>query len=160
MIWVTPLSSYDEVVFEDEDTNAMHEHLEAFREQINNPIFSEIPFILFLNKIDLFREKILTVPITTAFPEYDGPQREEECYEYIEQQFRKQADDQERYIYVHCTNALDRDNVERAFNDVQHIVVSQALARAGLIGDFEQEPDSIDKEFARGQIAYQQAPGQ
>ena len=50
VIFVASLSCYDEVVFEDEDTNAMHETLEIFKQQINNPIFSEISFILFLNK--------------------------------------------------------------------------------------------------------------
>ena len=158
VIFVASLSCYDEVVFEDEDTNAMHEALEVFKEQINNPIFSEISFILFLNKSDLFHEKILKVPITSAFPEYDGAQEAEACYEYIKQQFKKQANDQERHIYVHCTTATDKDNVERVFNDVQHIVVSQALSRAGLIGDFEQEPESVEEQ--RGQVGYQQAPGQ
>ena len=39
----------------------------------------------------------------------------------------------QRQIYSHVTCATDRDNVERVFNDVQHIVVNSSLQRGGLL---------------------------
>ncbi len=39
---------------------------------VNHFVFVNIPIILFLNKTDLFREKITHCPITTAFPDYKG----------------------------------------------------------------------------------------
>ena len=47
VIFVAALSCYDEVTFEDEDTNAMHEALTVFEENVNHKIFSETAFILF-----------------------------------------------------------------------------------------------------------------
>ena len=38
-----------------------------------------------------------------------------------------------RQIYAHVTCATDRDNVEKVFNDVQHIVVNNSLVKGGLL---------------------------
>jgi len=58
VIFVASLSCYDEVVFEDEDTNCMMESLQVFEETLNLQTFAETAFILFLNKKDVFDEKI------------------------------------------------------------------------------------------------------
>lgn len=43
-----------------------------FDEISNNKLFSRIPIILFLNKTDLFAEKIKVTPLTVLFPRYKG----------------------------------------------------------------------------------------
>lgn len=134
VIFVASLSAYDEIIFEDPDTNAMHEALEVFREQINNEIFAQIPFILFLNKYDLFVEKINdNISIIEAFPDYNGQHDVEACYSYIKQQFEKQCRDKSRKIHTFRTIATKRDDVEKTFGDVRRILISQALERAGII---------------------------
>ena len=50
----------------------MEESLKLFESIINNRWFSETSVILFLNKKDLFEEKIGTSPLTICFPEYSG----------------------------------------------------------------------------------------
>lgn len=62
VIFVVSLSCYDELTFE-EETNAMTTSIEVFDEQVNGEWFKDTPFILFLNKSDLFYQKIETVPI-------------------------------------------------------------------------------------------------
>ena len=134
VIFVAALSCYNEVTFEDEDTNAMHEALTVFEEQVNSQVFSETAFILFLNKNDVFMEKIKTVAITEAFPEYEGPQAYQESLDYIRSQFEaKNSKPEERHIYAHVTTATDKDNVQRIFADVQHIVIQWSLEHSGLI---------------------------
>ena len=134
VIFVAALSCYDEVTFEDEDTNAMHEALNVFEEQVNSQVFMETAFILFLNKNDVFQEKIQKVSITEAFPEYGGPQTYQESLDYIRQQFEARNDKpEERNIYTHVTTATDKDNVQRIFADVQHIVIQWSLEHSGLI---------------------------
>lgn len=50
----------------------MMESLKLFDSIVNNGWFLNTSVILFLNKIDLFEEKINHSPITICFPEYTG----------------------------------------------------------------------------------------
>ncbi|KNC69591.1 hypothetical protein SARC_17897, partial [Sphaeroforma arctica JP610] len=52
--------------------NRMHEALTLFEAICNSKWFVKTPIILFLNKVDLFREKITRSPLTQCFPEYEG----------------------------------------------------------------------------------------
>ncbi len=49
---------YDQVLEEDNKTNRMVESFTLFEQVINNEWFSFKPIILFLNKVDLFEQKI------------------------------------------------------------------------------------------------------
>merc|ERR1712038_2154980 len=72
VLFVVALSEYDQVLVEDPTVNRMQESLNLFNEMVNNSYFSEMPFIVFFNKKDLFEEKIKKKSITLAFPEYRG----------------------------------------------------------------------------------------
>ena len=52
----------------------MQESLKLFDSICNNKWFGDTSIILFLNKKDLFEEKILRSPLTICFPEYSGAQ--------------------------------------------------------------------------------------
>lgn len=52
--------------------NRMHESLMLFDSICNNKFFIDTSIILFLNKKDLFGEKIKKSPLTICFPEYPG----------------------------------------------------------------------------------------
>ena len=54
--------------------NRMQESLKLFDSICNNKWFGDTSIILFLNKKDLFEEKILRSPLTICFPEYSGAQ--------------------------------------------------------------------------------------
>lgn len=66
------MSEYDQVLHEDETTNRMQESLKLFDSICNNKWFTDTSIILFLNKKDLFAEKIKRSPLTVCFPEYPG----------------------------------------------------------------------------------------
>lgn len=50
----------------------MQESLKLFDSICNNKWFTDTSIILFLNKKDLFEEKIRKSPLTICFPEYTG----------------------------------------------------------------------------------------
>ena len=50
----------------------MQESLKLFDSICNNKWFTDTSIILFLNKKDLFEEKIKKSPLTICFPEYPG----------------------------------------------------------------------------------------
>jgi len=134
VIFVAALSCYDEAIYEDEDTNCMLESLQVFEDTLQTPTFSETAFILFLNKKDVFDEKIQKVPITVCFSEYNGgKQSSTESLNYIRDQFAKKNPNPDRQLFPHVTQATDRDNVKKVFGDVQQIVVQWSLQHSGLV---------------------------
>ena len=52
--------------------NRMNESMKLFDSICNNRWFESTSIILFLNKKDLFSEKIVKSPLTICFPEYTG----------------------------------------------------------------------------------------
>uniref|UniRef100_A0A8I3WR74 G protein subunit alpha o1 n=1 Tax=Callithrix jacchus TaxID=9483 RepID=A0A8I3WR74_CALJA len=72
IIFCVALSGYDQVLHEDETTSRMHESLKLFDSICNNKWFTDTSIILFLNKKDIFEEKIKKSPLTICFPEYTG----------------------------------------------------------------------------------------
>jgi len=50
----------------------MHESLTLFKEVCNCQWFTSTHIILFLNKRDIFEEKIKTKDLKVCFPEYEG----------------------------------------------------------------------------------------
>ncbi|BHF79068.1 Guanine nucleotide binding protein (G protein), alpha [Sparganum proliferum] len=88
IIFCVAMSEYDQVLHEDETTNRMQESLKLFDSICNNKWFQDTSMILFLNKKDLFEEKIKRSPLTICFPEYTGGQRSERkkwihCFEDV-----------------------------------------------------------------------------
>jgi hypothetical protein len=72
VIFCVALSEYDLKLYEDDSTMRMHESVKLFREICNNKWFTETSMILFLNKKDLFAEKIQKVDLNVCFPDYEG----------------------------------------------------------------------------------------
>lgn len=68
--------------------------------------FLNSTFILFLNKTDLFEEKIITSNLEDYFPEYFGPRRDgSSAKEFIRDLYILSVDDNSRTIYHHFTCA-------------------------------------------------------
>jgi len=135
VIFVVALSCYDELTFEDEDMNAMSVSIEVFDQQVNSEYFKDTPFILFLNKSDLFYEKITTVPIKECddFSGYTGPDDDAQAsLQHIKEVFDKTNRNSARSLFKHVTNATNKDQIEKVFNDVQTMIINWALERAGL----------------------------
>lgn len=72
IVFLVAISEYDQVLVEDETINRMEEALTLFDSICNSKWFVNTSIILFLNKIDIFKTKILTVPIENTFPDYEG----------------------------------------------------------------------------------------
>jgi len=132
VLFFVALSEYDLKLYEDDDTNRMHESLKLFDDICNSKWFYNIPIILFLNKMDLFKEKIKKVNITAAFPDYDGPQTFADASEYIQNQFLMVNDNPEKGVYPHITCATNTDNIKTVFISVKSIVLQAAINGNGF----------------------------
>jgi len=134
VLFVCAISEYDQTCFEDEATNRISEALTLFEDIANSVYFKSSSMILFLNKRDLFLEKITQVPLKTCFPEYAGKDEYDEAVKYIQAQFESRCRDKNKAIYSHVTCATDKNNVQAVFNAVKDIVIRQSLAEGGLVG--------------------------
>lgn len=72
VIFCVALSEYDLKLYEDDQTNRMHESLKLFKEICNSRWFVDTSMILFLNKRDLFEEKVKRVDLKVCFTDYTG----------------------------------------------------------------------------------------
>jgi guanine nucleotide-binding protein G(i) subunit alpha len=72
ILFLVAISEYDQLLFEDETVNRMQEALTLFDSICNSRWFVKTSIILFLNKIDRFREKLPVSPMKNYFPDYDG----------------------------------------------------------------------------------------
>lgn len=132
VIFLTAISEYDEVLFEDAKVNSLHESLNVWSSICNNKYFSKTAMIIFLNKIDRFSEKIKDVPLTICFPDYTGqPNDEEECAEHIKQRFLA-LNQQGKIVFAHKTCATDTDMVKNVFENCRMVILNNALQRLGL----------------------------
>uniref|UniRef100_A0A3Q3Q7E8 Guanine nucleotide binding protein (G protein), alpha inhibiting activity polypeptide 1 n=1 Tax=Monopterus albus TaxID=43700 RepID=A0A3Q3Q7E8_MONAL len=133
IIFCVALSDYDLVLAEDEEMNRMHESMKLFDSICNNKWFTDTSIILFLNKKDLFEEKIKKSPLTICYPEYAGSNTYEEAAAYVQCQFEdlnKRKDTKE--IYTHFTCATDTKNVQFVFDAVTDVIIKNNLKDCGL----------------------------
>ncbi|CAB3398326.1 unnamed protein product [Caenorhabditis bovis] len=132
IIFIAALSEYDEVLFEDETTNRMVESMRLFESICNSRWFNNTSIILFLNKKDLFAEKIKRVNITTAFLDYRGPQTYEDAIKFIKQKFENLSNNPKKAMFVHETCATDTDQVQKILDSVITMIIQQNLHKSGL----------------------------
>jgi len=132
VLFVVDISAYDRVLYEDEKVNRLIEALNLFENICNSRWFRDTSIILFLNKADLFREKLKEAPLTDLFPDYTGGTVFEAGTSFIEQEFTKR-NHFKKPVYCHVTCATNTQNVSIVFNGVKDIVVREALVRAGLV---------------------------
>jgi hypothetical protein len=72
VVFCVAMSEYNQKLYEDEGVNRLDESLKLFDEICNSRWFTDVAIILFLNKSDIFREKIKKVDLSVVFPNYKG----------------------------------------------------------------------------------------
>lgn len=132
IIFCVAMSEYDQVLHEDETTNRMQESLKLFDSICNNKWFTDTSIILFLNKKDLFEEKIKKSPLTVCFSEYAGKQIYDEAASYIQAQFEAKNKSTTKEIYCHQTCATDTNNIQFVFDAVTDVIIANNLRGCGL----------------------------
>jgi len=137
VLFCVGLSEYDQVLYEDNVTNRMHEALKLFHEICQSKWFTYTAMILFLNKSDLFADKVKAgKSIKIAFPDYNGAGTFEDSAKFIQQKFTAVNDPltgKAKDIYPHITCATDTNNVRVVFTAVKDFIMSQALQSSGMM---------------------------
>jgi len=133
VMFVSALSGYDSKLFEDQETNRIHESLTLFDAICNNKFFQQTSMILFLNKRDLFEQKIAQNPLSRFFPEFRGPDGDPKAaMQFILGMFLELNKDPSKKLYHHFTTATNTDNISAVFDAVSDTIIEQRLSSIGL----------------------------
>ncbi len=144
VIFVAAISEYDLVLYEDNTQNRMVESLNLFHEICNSKWFENTSIILFLNKKDLFEDKISKVdirqpdpadPSRMLFDDYEDGCDYDAGVQYIVAQYLAQNEkkDDSKEIYWHVTCATDTSNVSTVFNACKEIILKDNLQGSGFM---------------------------
>jgi len=138
VIFVTSLSEYDQLLFEDNKSNRLAESLSLFNTTVNDVWFEKVAIIVFLNKSDLFYEKYVVkkVPLNISglFP--DAPSGEPDltkAYGWFQEKFKAQRNDPSRTIYSHVTCATDTQAIDAVMKASSQHILKQNLKDSGVL---------------------------
>ena len=106
---------------------------------VNSIFFSNTTIMLFLNKIDLLKEKLATTKLGDFFDKYKGANDYESVMAYFDHSFRRidKAVNRQLVIYQTCkiefiVGATDTKMVSVVMASVTHTLFDQAMGAIGM----------------------------
>ncbi|KAI9230249.1 MAG: G-protein complex alpha subunit GpaA/FadA [Piptocephalis tieghemiana] len=133
IVFLVAISEYDQSLVEDETVNRMQEALTLFDSICNSRWFIKTSIILFLNKIDLFREKLPVSPMSHYFPDFEGGANYEAACDYLLNCFVSLNQSEPKQIYTHFTCATDTNQIQFVMAAVNDIIIQKNLEYVGLL---------------------------
>lgn len=134
LVFLVSLSEYDQMLYEDESVNRMQEALTLFDSICNSRWFVKTSIILFLNKIDLFAEKLPRSPLGDYFPDYQHGDNYDLACDYLLHRFVSlNQSAATKQIYAHYTCATDTQQIRFVLNAIQDILLQLHLRECGLL---------------------------
>ncbi|CCH42271.1 Guanine nucleotide-binding protein G(o) subunit alpha [Wickerhamomyces ciferrii] len=132
IIFCVALSEYDQTLLEEKSQNRLEESLTLFDSVVNSRWFSRCSIVLFLNKIDVFMEKLPYSPLENYFPDYSGGNDANKAAKYILWKFTR-VNRSGLPIYPYITQATDTNNIKLVFVVVRESILSNILHDTGLL---------------------------
>ncbi len=129
VIFVAALSEYDQVLAEAKRHNRMIESLSLFESVVKNAHFADTSILLFLNKKDIFAEKIMYSNIADSpfFSDYAGPPKDfDHGVLYFIQKFEQHLEEEElQESFIHVTCATDTNNMEFILDSSRTLILNE-----------------------------------
>ncbi|KAL1871607.1 hypothetical protein VTK73DRAFT_1956 [Phialemonium thermophilum] len=132
IIFCVALSEYDQVLLEESSQNRMMESLLLFDSVVNSRWFMRTSIILFLNKVDIFKQKLSRSPLGNYFPDYTGGNDVNKAAKYLLWRFN-QVNRAHLNLYPHLTQATDTSNIRLVFAAVKETILNNALKDSGIL---------------------------
>mmetsp|Transcript_3939 Transcript_3939/g.5479 ORF Transcript_3939/g.5479 Transcript_3939/m.5479 type:complete len:365 (+) Transcript_3939:108-1202(+) len=136
VIFIAAISEYNQNLYEDSSKNRVIEAIELFSDICNSTFFRTSSMILFLNKIDLFKEKVKKHPIKSVdhFDDFSGKIGDVDAgVEYFLNRFTSVNRDSNKQIFHHITCATDTDNIKTVFDFCRSTIIRNSLLNSGLM---------------------------
>jgi len=141
ILFMASTSEFDQVLLEDRKTNRLQESRTIFDTIVNNRIFERISVILFLNKVDLLKEKVARSDIGQYIEEFQDKESIRSLYKDFRGNWRDLEDvkmfilfyflsvrsNTTKPLYHHFTVAVDTNNIKIVFKDVKDSILKKNL---------------------------------
>lgn len=128
IIFLVAISEYDQTMVGTKNENRLNESKSLFKHILSFDILRNSSIILFLNKTDIFEEKIHLSHIIDYFPEFAGDKGHIKAGKrFILQMFKNVAEHNSRDIYTHFTCVTDTNNIRRVFDSVKETILNNYL---------------------------------
>jgi len=138
VVFVVALSEYDQNLAESKRVNRMMEALDLFESVVKNRAFQETSIMLFLNKKDIFAEKVLysNIGAVAHFSDYDGTVEDfDEGVLYFIQKFQERlVDDELNEAFIHVTCATNTTNMEFVLDSLKTIMMAENIRESCFFG--------------------------
>ena len=111
---------------EEPSLNKVVESLQVFTDVCNNKLLKKASMIVFLNKADLFEEKIKKSLIKNYFPEYTGRQELNDAKIFFKKKFQdifQESEMKESSIFMHSTTNTDRLITKKIISMVEEVLL-------------------------------------
>ncbi|KAJ3378446.1 hypothetical protein HDU92_007382 [Lobulomyces angularis] len=132
IIFLVDMSSYDMMMEEDSETNRMMDSLNLFESITKNKLLEVAQFILFLNKVDLFEEKLKKSKIVDHFSDFIGDQLSDKvAKKYFQKKFEERAG--RMLLSIQFTNSTDSRLMKKVIVGCMIIIRTVALKSIGVI---------------------------
>ncbi|ORY76578.1 putative guanine nucleotide-binding protein alpha-1 subunit [Leucosporidium creatinivorum] len=126
LLFLVAISEYDQMLYEDETQSRLSEALLVFDSVANSRWFGKSTLVLFLNKIDLFKEKLPKASLRLAFPGFQGNEASyEDASGFMKHQFKQLY--RGSSLYTHFTCACDTSQMNFTLSAVQDTITRETL---------------------------------
>jgi len=129
VLFLAAIDEYDMVLEEDNRQNRLTESLMLFSQVSGSQFFENASWILFLNKTDLFREKIAKTPLNTFLKEAPASNEYEACLDFMTRMYAG-AYRGPGQLYHFPTCNIDTKATEKIFVAVRDTIISTAIREA------------------------------
>ncbi|KZP22348.1 G-alpha-domain-containing protein [Athelia psychrophila] len=137
IIFLAPISAFDQYLDEDSRTNRIDDSLQLFTAICSNKLLKNAHLVLLLNKADLLKRKLEAgIKIRKYITSYgDRRNTYEEASEYFRAHFiqiHRKKDAWQRALYVHFTSMIDVKATQDVIGNVGEAVIRSHIAQTGL----------------------------
>ncbi|KZT36745.1 G-alpha-domain-containing protein [Sistotremastrum suecicum HHB10207 ss-3] len=139
IIFLFPLSTFDQQLEEDSKVNRMEDNMALWREICSNTLLTKVQFILFLNKTDILKAKIKSgTQVNYHITTYKGPNEYQEVVKYVRSNCLKIYKDcsprgRRNPCSVHLTSAIDRKSMSHVLAQVREHIMNNQLANTKIL---------------------------
>ncbi|KAI0266676.1 G-protein alpha subunit [Gloeopeniophorella convolvens] len=138
IIFLAPISAFDQYLEEDPRTNRIDDSLQLFTLICSNKLLKNSSMVLMLNKTDLLKKKlqagVMVKKYITSYGEREN--RYEDVAEYFRAHFaqvHKRKGVQKQELYIHFTSMLDIRATQRIIVDINEAIIKSYLGQSMLV---------------------------
>ncbi|KAJ3929398.1 MAG: guanine nucleotide binding protein, alpha subunit [Lentinula lateritia] len=137
IIFLAPISAFDQYLEEDPRTNRIDDSLQLFTTICSNKLLKKAHLVLMLNKTDLLKAKLKAgIRVQKYITSYGSrPNKYDDVASYFRAHFmqvHKKKDVSNRSLYLHFTSMLDIKATQNIIVNVGEAIIRQHIAQTGL----------------------------